>query len=135
MNIHDITGGVEAHTSNGTVTVQNAQGEVELVSSNGAITLGNIDGSLSAKSSNGKITVNSGVTGVWKLSSSNGKIEVGLPAVSDATINADTSNGSLKGNVAWAGGDDNQGTAVLGNGTHTVTLSTSNGSVTVDTAQ
>lgn len=134
MDIHDITGGVEAHTSNGTVTVQNIQGKVELVSSNGAITLGNIDGSLSAKSSNGKITVNSAVTGDWELKSSNGKIVVGLPAVTDATIHADTSNGSLKGNVTWDG-DDNNGTAVLGSGTHEVTLSTSNGSVTVDTAQ
>lgn len=124
MDIHDVTGGVEAHTSNGTLTVQNAQGEVDLVSSNGAITLGNIDGSLSAKSSNGKITINSAVTGDWKLSSSNGKIVVGLPAVTDAKITADTSNGSLKGNVGWKDDDDNHGTVVLGSGTHEVTLST-----------
>ncbi|WNS40912.1 DUF4097 family beta strand repeat-containing protein [Paenibacillus sp. MMS20-IR301] len=134
MDIHDITGGVKAHTSNGTVNVQNVQGEVELVSSNGAITLGNIDGSLSAKSSNGKITINSAVTGEWELKSSNGKIIAGLPAVTDAEITADTSNGSLKGNVTWDG-DENHGTVVLGGGTHKVSLSTSNGSVTVDTAE
>ncbi|MBW4084029.1 DUF4097 family beta strand repeat-containing protein [Paenibacillus sp. S150] len=135
LDIHDVAGGVDAHTSNGTLTVQNVQGEVKLVTSNGALNLGNIDGSLSAKSSNGKITINSAVTGDWECASSNGKIEVGLPAVTDATITADTSNGSLKGNVSWDGGDDNHGTAVLGSGTHKVSLSTSNGSVTVDTAQ
>ncbi|NQX45294.1 DUF4097 family beta strand repeat protein [Paenibacillus tritici] len=135
MDIHDVSGGVKAHTSNGTLTVQNIQGDVELVSSNGAITLGNIDGALSAKSSNGKITVNSAVTGRWELKSSNGKIMVGLPAATDAKITADTSNGSLKGNVTWDGEDEDHGTAVLGKGTHEVSLSTSNGSVTVDTAQ
>lgn len=136
LDIHDVVGGVDAHTSNGTVAVQNVQGEVELASSNGAITLDNIDGKLSAKSSNGKITINSAITGDWKCSSSNGKIIVGLPAVTDAKITADTSNGSLKGNVQWdSEGDEDHGTAVLGSGTHEVSLSTSNGSITVDTAE
>ncbi|MDH6425723.1 DUF5668 domain-containing protein [Paenibacillus sp. FSL R7-0048] len=135
LNIHDIVGEVDAHTSNGSLSVQNIQGEVELVSSNGAIVLDNIDGALSAKSSNGKITINSAVTGNWKCTSSNGKIIVGLPAVSDAKIIADTSNGSLKGNVPWDRDGDSYGTAVLGKATYTVDLSTSNGSVTVDTAE
>lgn len=134
MDLHDISGGVKARTSNGTVNVQNVQGEVDVVSSNGAITLGNIDGSLSAKSSNGKVTANSAITGDWELRSSNGKIVLGVPAATDAKIKADTSSGSLKGNVAWDGNDDH-GTAVLGKGTHEVTLSTSNGSITVETAQ
>ncbi|CQR53886.1 DUF4097 family beta strand repeat-containing protein [Paenibacillus riograndensis] len=134
LDIHDVAGGVDAHTSNGTITAQNVKGEVKLVSSNGAMSLGNIDGSLYAKSSNGKITINSGITGEWKCSSSNGKIIAGVPAATDATITADTSNGSLKGNVSWDG-SDGHGTAVLGSGTHKVSLSTSNGSVTVDTAE
>lgn len=135
MDIHDIAGGVDAHTSNGTLVVRNAQGKVDLVSSNGAITLENIDGSLQAKSSNGKITVNSPVTGDWDVKSSNGKITVSLPAVTDAKITAETSNGSIKGNVAWDRDGDNDGTAVIGSGEHDVSLSTSNGAVTVDTAE
>lgn len=135
MDIHDVSGGVKAHSSNGTLTVKNVQGGADLVSSNGAITLGNIDGAVSARSSNGKITVNSAITGAWELKSSNGKIVLGLPAVTDAKITADTTNGSLKGNVDWGGGDEDHGTAVLGKGTHEVTLSTSNGSITVDMAQ
>jgi hypothetical protein len=135
LNIHDVIGGVVAHTSNGSLTVQNIQGGVELVSSNGAIALDNIDGTLSAKSSNGKITLNSAVSGNWKCTSSNGKIVVSLPAVTDAKITGDTSNGSLKGNVPWDRDGDNFGTAVLGKATHTVNLSTSNGSLTVDTAE
>lgn len=134
LNIHDVLGGVEAHTSNGSMNVQNIQGGVQLVSSNGAIVLDNIDGALSAKSSNGKVTIHSAVTGNWKCTSSNGKIIVGLPAVTDAKITADTSNGSLKGNVAWDRDGDSYGTAVLGKATYTVELSTSNGSVSVDTA-
>ncbi|WP_310831876.1 DUF4097 family beta strand repeat-containing protein [Paenibacillus pedocola] len=135
LDIHDIAGGVDAHTSNGTISAQNVQGETELVSSNGAITLTNIDGSLHAKSSNGRISINSAVTGDWDFSSSNGRVTVNLPAATDAKIKADTSNGSLKGNVAWERDGDNNGTAVLGKGTHEVSLSTSNGSITVDTAE
>ncbi|WP_162551221.1 DUF4097 family beta strand repeat-containing protein [Paenibacillus tepidiphilus] len=137
LDIHDIAGGVEAHTSNGTMTVQNVQGEVDIRSSNGVIEVDNIDGPLAAKSSNGRITVNSAVTGSWKLSTSNGKITVSLPAVADAKIEAGTSNGSLKGNIGWSynGDGKDDGTATLGDGTHEVKLSTSNGSITVDTAE
>ncbi|WP_019912809.1 DUF4097 family beta strand repeat-containing protein [Paenibacillus sp. HW567] len=137
LDIHDVAGGVNAHTSNGALTVQNLQGEVKLVSSNGALNLSNIDGPVTAKSSNGRITINSPITGDWDCSSSNGKIIVGVPAATDAKITADTSNGSLKGNVNWdgSGDDSSHGTVVLGSGTHNVTLSSSNGSVTVDTAQ
>lgn len=135
INIHDIVGGVEADTSNGSMTVKNVQGGVKLDSSNGAITLDNIDGALSAESSNGKITINSAVTGDWDCSSSNGKIVLTVPKVTDAKITADTSNGSFKGNVAWDTKDDDYGTVVLGNAKYTVELSTSNGSVTVDTVE
>lgn len=137
INIHDIVGGVEAHTSNGSMTLKNIQGGVDLDSSNGAITLDNIDGELSAKSSNGKITVNSAVTGDWDCTSSNGKIVLNVPKATDAKITADTSNGSLKGNVSWdrKNDDDDHGTAALGDGKYTVELSTSNGSVTVDAAE
>lgn len=135
INIHDIVGGVEADTSNGSMTVKNVQGEVKLDSSNGAITLDNIDGALSAESSNGKITINSAVTGDWDCSSSNGNIVLTVPKATDAKITADTNNGSFKGNVTWDTSDDDIGTAVLGNGKYTMELSTSNGSVTVNTAE
>lgn len=135
MDIHDVAGGVDAHTSNGTVTLKDIEGEVELGSSNGAITLANINGSISAKSSNGKISVDSLVGGDWKLKSSNGKITVSLPETSDVKVTADTSNGSLKGNIDWQRDGGDKGTAVLGSGTYQISLSTSNGSVTVDTVQ
>jgi hypothetical protein len=135
MNLHDINGGLKAHSSNGSITVKNIQGEVDLVSSNGSMTLDKIDGALSAKSSNGRITVNSGVTGNWRLSSSNGVVVLGVPASTDAVVAADTSNGSLKGNVSWERDGDNKGTAKLGKGTYDITVSTSNGSITADTTE
>ncbi|MDQ0195118.1 DUF4097 family beta strand repeat-containing protein [Paenibacillus wynnii] len=132
MDLHDIVGDVQAHSSNGSLTAKNIQGKVELVSSNGAISLDHIEGSLTAKSSNGKIMINSDITGDWKCTSSNGKIQLDLPSGVNATITGDTSNGSLKGNVPWDRDGDNHGTAALGDGSHKVDLSTSNGSVTVD---
>ncbi|MCL6601385.1 MAG: DUF4097 family beta strand repeat-containing protein [Paenibacillus sp.] len=135
MNLHDIKGDVDAHSSNGSLNVKNIQGKVELVSSNGAITLEHIDGPMTVKSSNGKIMVNSDITGAWKCTSSNGKVQLTLPTGVNAKITADTSNGSLKGNVPWERDGDDRGTAILGNGTHLVDLSTSNGSVTVDVTE
>jgi hypothetical protein len=135
MNLHDIAGTLKAHTSNGSLAAKNIDGQVELASSNGAITLDDIEGSVSAKSSNGKITVHSQITDNWKCTTSNGKVIIGLPAGTDARISAETSNGSLEGNVPWDHDGDNRGTAVLGSGTHLMELSTSNGSVTVDAAQ
>ncbi|MBT2289782.1 DUF4097 family beta strand repeat protein [Paenibacillus albidus] len=138
LDIQDIKGGLNAHSSNGSLTIKNIQGETELVSSNGAMTLDNIDGALTAKSSNGRITLNSAVKGDWKLTSYNGKIMLGVPADTDAKVTADSSNGSLKGNLPWVleeGEDNNHGTAVLGKGTYEVNISSSNGSVTVDTGQ
>ena len=135
MDLHDIAGDVKAHSSNGSLTVKNIQGKAELVSSNGGITLDHIEGAITAKSSNGKITVNSDIKGDWKCTSSNGKVHITVPSGVNARITADTSNGSLKGNVEWERDGDNHGTATLGDGSHLVTLSTSNGSVTVDMLQ
>jgi len=135
MDLHDITGNVEGRSSNGSLTVKNIQGDVDLVSSNGAINAEQIGGKLSAESSNGKITVHSPVADDWKCTSSNGKVVLELPAGADAKITADTSNGSLQGNVPWDRDGDNHGTAVLAAGTHTIEVSTSNGSVTVNTVE
>ena len=135
MNLHDIVGDVKGHSSNGSLTVKNIKGKVDLVSSNGALSLEQIDGALTAKSSNGKIMINSDITGNWKCTSSNGKIQLALPSGVNAKITADTSNGSLKGNVPWERDGDDHGTATLGAGTYTADLSTSNGSVTVDVAE
>lgn len=133
MNLYEINGGVKAYSSNGSITLRKIQGEVDLDSSNGSMTLEDVDGSVTAKSSNGKISMHSGVTGKWQLSTSNGSVVIGVPAATDATISADTSNASLKGNVPWERSDENSGTATLGQGTHAITISTSNGSVTADT--
>ncbi|NUU60630.1 LiaI-LiaF-like domain-containing protein [Paenibacillus agri] len=135
MNLHDIAGGLTAHSSNGSITVKNIQGEVDLASSNGSMTLDKVDGALTAKSSNGKITVNSGVTGDWRLTTSNGSVVMGIPEATDATISADTSNSSLKGNVNWERSSDTSGTAKVGKGTYKVTISTSNGGITADTTE
>ncbi|WP_379132744.1 DUF4097 family beta strand repeat-containing protein [Paenibacillus sp. sgz500958] len=133
MDLHDIAGGVEGHSSNGSLKARNIQGGIELVSSNGSITAEQIDGDVTAKSSNGKISADSAISGDWNFKTSNGKVELELPKNADAKIAAETSNGSFKGNVSWEKDGDDQANLVLGNGTHVVEISTSNGSVSVDT--
>ncbi|AKG33773.1 DUF4097 family beta strand repeat-containing protein [Paenibacillus durus] len=132
IEMRGIKGGVKAGTSNGSLNLQGVEGGVHITSSNGSITLENIAGQVYAKSSNGRITIESPVTGNWDCASSNGSISLTMPQKTDATITADTSNGSLKGSINWQKQSDNNGTAVLGSGNHTVKLSTTNGSVSAD---
>ncbi|WP_052410112.1 DUF4097 family beta strand repeat-containing protein [Paenibacillus durus] len=132
IEMRGIKGGVKAGTSNGSLNLQRVEGGAHITSSNGSITLENIAGQVYAKSSNGKITIQSPVTGNWECASSNGSISLKLPGATDASITADTTNGSLKGSVNWQKQSDNNGTAVLGSGNHIVKLSTTNGSVSAD---
>ncbi|AHV96266.1 DUF4097 family beta strand repeat-containing protein [Paenibacillus sabinae] len=135
IEMKGIKGGVKASTSNGSLNLQNVDGGAHITSSNGSITLEGISGQVYAKSSNGKIVIKSPITGNWDCTSSNGSISLTMPEKTDATIAADTSNGSLKGSVNWQEKSGDQGTAVLGSGNYTVKLSTTNGSVTADIAQ
>ncbi|MDT3425935.1 DUF4097 and DUF4098 domain-containing protein YvlB [Paenibacillus forsythiae] len=135
IEMREIKGGVKASTSNGSLDLQRVEGGAHITSSNGSITLEDIAGQVYAKSSNGKIVIQSPVTGNWECTSSNGSISLKLSGATDATIAADTTNGSLKGNVNWQKQSDTNGTAVLGSGNHTVKLSTTNGSVSADIAE
>ncbi|BCG57957.1 DUF4097 family beta strand repeat-containing protein [Paenibacillus sp. URB8-2] len=135
IEMRGIKGGVKASTSNGSLNLQSVEGGAHITSSNGSITLENIAGQVYAKSSNGKIVIKSPITGNWDCASSNGSISLTLPQATDATIAADTSNGSMKGSVNWQEKNGGHGSAVLGGGNHTVKLSTTNGSVTADIAE
>lgn len=133
VEMRDIQGGIKVHSSNGKLLLQRVEGGARVSSSNGSITLEDVGGEVYAKSSNGQIVIDSSITGNWECHSSNGAVSMKIPQNTDAVITADTSNGSLKGSVSWNKKDEDEGSATLGGGKYAVDLSTSNGSVTVDT--
>ena len=145
---HEQLTNLSAKTSNGRLIVKEQQiDEVDLKTSNGAIELINLhSNTLKASTSNGKVTlINTtgwieaetkngsidafglSITDDVRLETSNGSIDVSLSQEANVTIDANTSNGSIN-----LFGHDNRH-SVLNNGTYSLTLDTSNGSIDVRT--
>ncbi len=107
--------GIEAHTSNGRITIAGLSGHADLRSSNGSIKVDRHDGSIYADTSNGKIQAER-VSGEIEMYSSNGPI-----VITDAfgPIRVETSNG----NAYVSTMDGNEGP---------IRIRTSNGRVDLD---
>ncbi len=107
--------GIEAHSSNGNITIAGLSGHADLRSSNGSVKVDRHDGSIYANTSNGKIQAER-VSGEIEMYSSNGGI-----LITDAfgPIRAETSNS----NAYVATMDGNEGP---------IRIRTSNGRVDLD---
>jgi DUF4097 and DUF4098 domain-containing protein YvlB len=101
---------------------------------NGAVTLTNITGIVSAESTNGSIKGASMINGDWNLVTTNGKVTLAIPENSNASIEADTSNGKIGGDFQWKKGDNSHGTGTIGTGQNKISLKSSNGSIDVNFA-
>lgn len=130
---------VQAKTSNGNLVAEELTGIVSLNTSNGRIIVSSEQGpqELVARTSNGGITVRANPTGDhYNLRTSNGAIIVELPEHLGVSLNARTSNGSINlttGEWSFAGGklSKNQVEASRGDGQLDLTVTTSNGSITL----
>jgi len=120
---------IDLKTSNGAIELIDLHSN-ELVAntSNGKVTLINTTGWIEAETKNGSIDAfGLSITDDVRLETSNGSIDVSLSQEANVTIDANTSNGSIN-----LFGHDNRH-SVLNNGTYSLTLDTSNGSVDVVT--
>ncbi|MCL6625887.1 DUF4097 family beta strand repeat-containing protein [Alicyclobacillus shizuokensis] len=120
------------HTSNGVVGLTDVRGDVTVGTSNGTVTLKNIAGRVDVHTTNGRIRGTSEIGGDWTCSTTNGAIELSVPSDTNATVHAQTTNGSIGGGVHWTFASRQHGRVNLGSGDHEVYLSTTNGSVKVD---
>ncbi|WP_136607195.1 DUF4097 family beta strand repeat-containing protein [Paenibacillus dokdonensis] len=133
ITMENIKGSVSATTTNGSVHVTDIGGAAQIKSTNGSITLDQIAGVLTAKTTNGSIKGASTIGGDWTCSSTNGSIAFDIPQNTNAVIKAKTTNSSIKGDIPWSGeSDDKKARASLGEGSHKVELSTTNGSIKVN---
>jgi hypothetical protein len=132
ITVQNEHGNVKAITSNGSGTMSNIEGSADLQSTNGSLTLENISGIVSAKTTNGSIKGSSVINGKWECWSTNGRIILSVPKVTNAFIQAKTSNGSIGGDLTWQKGDKTEREGIMGTGVNPVILKTSNGTINVN---
>ena len=86
-----------ARSTNGHVNVDGVQGGVECRSTNGHVVLTDVGGPVIAKTTNGKVNADVVVVdGPIELASTNGSLEVNLPAGVGADLSARTTNGRVR---------------------------------------
>jgi hypothetical protein len=96
IRVQDLKGNLDAQTSNGSVEIASIDGDARLNTSNGHIRSEALHGSLDANTSNGSIDarIAEGNRPV-RLDTSNGRVEVTLPASHKSDVHVSTSNGSI----------------------------------------
>lgn len=136
--VSDVSGGVESRTSNGPVTLDGVAGALSVETSNGPVTVGTSDPvTLAVQTSNGGITFDGALQpGDATLETSNGPVELRLPADAAFTVDATTSNGKATSEFAVDGAvaeSELQGTVgALDQAAATrITVRTSNGAITL----
>ena len=128
---------VKVQTSNGAIRIEQCPGSIEARTSSGEIAIQQARGPLSARTSDGRIGVEmepaEGAAQV-ELVTSNGPLEIRLPAQVSARLVADTSNARITMERPAAGrvevGSPHLET-VLGDGEGSVRLRTSNGPIRI----
>jgi len=91
-----IQGQIAARSSNGKIDIREARGKLDLETSNGAIVIDATQATLAAGTSNGNIHfAGTFEKGKHTLATSNGSIELVLPAAAQFQFEASTSNGTV----------------------------------------
>jgi hypothetical protein len=132
---------VTARSSNGEIDVTGGRGKLDLKTTNGAIKIAADEANVAAETTNGDVGfVGSLAKGSHKLESTNGGIDLKLPATAQFQFAASTSNGSVTNR--FPGLQPKSGKAgsrrlagVVGSGADsgvTVELDTSNGGITIE---
>jgi DUF4097 and DUF4098 domain-containing protein YvlB len=136
----DIPGRVDAHTSNGRVVLSEIGGAIDIDTSNGAVELAGVMGPVRANTSNGSVSIRLASDGVGpiRVSTSNGAATLAVGDAFAGELRLKTSNGKVRVNGPVSTEsmdlDKRSGTLVFaGSGSSTIT--TSNGSITVEAAK
>lgn len=121
-------------TSNGDITVEGNEGTIKAKTSNGDILIENCDKVIEAVTSNGKIKaqLNDISDEDIRIHSSNGSINLYIASDIDARVDASTSNGKVSANgLEFIKIIKSKSSLIgtLGDGSHEIDISTSNGSI------
>jgi len=130
----DIVGQITAVTSNGRIVAERCQGVLSLTTSNGAVSMAGISAAFDVATSNGAIRFHGSPIGdANTLATSNGSIEVAVPASASIEFAARTPGGAISTSLPLVG--DTQGKEWLATlnapATARIALETSNGAVSI----
>jgi len=155
IGIPGMSGDVTAHTTNGTIELEGCGGDAELSTTNGSITAGAVAGELDADTTNGnlrlecaggpvsghttngnvRVSITGALGGDVELSTTNGSIDLTVGEGSGFRLEADVGNGRVRDSLAGFQGEYNRRHTHLegtyGDGRHSVTLNTTNGSIEI----
>jgi len=136
-----LTGGsapVDVHTSNGAVRCTDVKGVAKIETSNGSINIKGHNLLLDCKSANGSIDCTGDLSeGQHKLITSNSHLAINLPKDINLNVEAGTSNGKISSDFNINKTESNKkntalkGTIGAGDPAKSVTLKTSNSSITI----
>ncbi|WP_408959018.1 DUF4097 family beta strand repeat-containing protein [Natrinema sp. 74] len=134
IEVRDVAGELVADTTNGRIDVEGVDGGFVADSTNGTIHAAEVSGDVRAETTNGTIDATLAADGGdLTVDSTNGDVTVRAPPSLDATVTVSTTNGDVS--IAGFDGSDvsSEGDVetTLGDGTRTVRIETTNGSVTV----
>ena len=155
VELKNVEGTVNLHTSNGRITLADVKGEIEAHTSNSRIEAINVKGAVDLRTSNGKATIQESAglftavtdngsvqfdgefesAGVNRFKTSNGSVKVRLRGELSLKLEASTSNGSAQCSqplVQHGLSGKNHLIGTIGAGDASLTLQTSNGSISVD---
>lgn len=135
-----IQGDLTLVTSNGEIVVMGGRGSQDLTTSNGRIQLEAQSARVNARTSNGPISFTGElIDGKHSFETSNGSVDISLPADSQFDLNAHTSNGRVTSEFALQssrGSEDNELVGTVGdNPAVFIQVQTSNGSITLSKSQ
>ena len=131
----DFVGELTVDTSNGNITVDRAVGVLRLDTSNGSIRVEQTEASIDAETSNGSVDFSGTLVGdLNRLRSSNGRIEVEIPADTAVRVEARTSNARITSSLPLVGdtSGDTWSATLNPPATSTLDLRTSNGSIRIN---
>jgi Putative adhesin len=128
---------LDLRASNGGISIENVDGRLEFETTNGGITLNGVSGSVRGETSNGGVEVR--LTGDrWSgegldVRSTNGGVEVTIPANYSARLETGTTNGGMDIGfpITVQGRLNRHLSTQLGNGGALVRVTTTNGGVTL----
>jgi hypothetical protein len=126
-------------TTNGAIRVEGIRGGVDARTTNGTVTLAEVGGTVNARATNGNVSVAfSSAPGASRpdrieLRTTNGTVDLALPADASARVTARTTNGSVTSDfpLDFEGQRRNRASGTIGDGSVAVTLQTTNGSVRI----
>ncbi len=125
----DIAGNAFADTSNGSVHLEDVSGSVQAGTSNGKVVVRDAAGDIRAHTSNGSIQLHNVVAGADAVTS-NGSVTCSLPVGASATVSASTSNGKVRCAFPLTV-RRSRASGKIGDGKHTISLRTTNGSISL----